>query len=144
MFSKTCEYAIRAMIFIAQHSKDGKCVAIREIAKGIDSPEYFIAKILQDMSRKGLVSSVKGPNGGFYLDKESLKYSIADVVIRIDGNKIFTACGLGLNQCSESHPCPMHGQYQKLRKSLSEMLRAAKIGKLSKQIEQTAAYLKTE
>lgn len=70
MFSKTCEYAIRAMIFIAQRSKDGQRVGIREIAKGIDSPEHFIAKILQQLARKGVVASVKGPNGGFFLDEK--------------------------------------------------------------------------
>ena len=69
MFSKTCEYAIRAMIFIAQKSKDGNKVGIKEIAKGIDSPEHFIAKILQDLGRRGLLQSAKGPNGGFYLDE---------------------------------------------------------------------------
>ena len=67
MFSKTCEYAIRAMIFIAQKSKDGSRVRIKEIAKGIDSPEHFIAKILQDLGKKKLLQSIKGPNGGFFL-----------------------------------------------------------------------------
>lgn len=59
MFSKTCEYAIRAMIFISQKSDEGVRVGIKEISKGIDSPEHFIAKILQNLSRKGLVSSYK-------------------------------------------------------------------------------------
>ena len=73
MFSKTCEYAIRAMIFIAQKSEHGIKVGIKEISKGIASPEHFIAKILQDLSRKGLVQSAKGPNGGFFLDTSSKK-----------------------------------------------------------------------
>ncbi|MBL7758392.1 MAG: Rrf2 family transcriptional regulator, partial [Chitinophagaceae bacterium] len=51
MFSKTCEYAIRAMLFVAQKTKEGDRIGIKEIAKGIDSPEHFIAKILQDLSR---------------------------------------------------------------------------------------------
>lgn len=61
MFSKTCEYAIRALIYIAQKSKDGNRIGIKEIASGIDSPEYFIAKILQDLSRKNFVQSAKLP-----------------------------------------------------------------------------------
>ena len=64
MFSKTCEYAVRAMIFIAQKSKNGNKVSIKEIAKGIDSPEHFIAKILQELSKKKLLQSMKGPKGG--------------------------------------------------------------------------------
>ncbi|WP_225974164.1 RrF2 family transcriptional regulator [Arachidicoccus ginsenosidivorans] len=73
LFSKTCEYAIRACIYIAQQSGEDKKVAIKEIAKGIDSPEHFIAKILQNLSKKGFINSVKGPNGGFYMDKRTLK-----------------------------------------------------------------------
>ena len=75
-------------------------MGIKEIAKGIDSPEHFIAKILQDLSRNGIVQSQKGPSGGFYLDKKSLGCSLADVVKVIDGGEIFTGCGLGLKQCS--------------------------------------------
>ena len=108
MFSKTCEYAIRAMIFIAQKTSKGSKVGIKEIAKGIDSPEFFIAKILQDLSKRGLLQSSKGPNGGFYLDETSRKCTVADIVKAIDGDKIFTGCGLGLAECSEERPCPIH------------------------------------
>jgi AraC-like DNA-binding protein len=70
MFSKTCEYALRALIYIAQQSKNDSRVGIKDISKSINSPEHFIAKILQDLSRKGFVQSVKGPNGGFYMDQK--------------------------------------------------------------------------
>ena len=69
MFSKTCEYALRAMIFIAQKSKAGYKAGIKEIVKEIDAPEHFVAKILQDLVRKGFVQSLKGPTGGFYLEQ---------------------------------------------------------------------------
>ncbi|MEP6748488.1 MAG: Rrf2 family transcriptional regulator, partial [Bacteroidota bacterium] len=78
MFSKTCEYAIRAMIFIAQKSEHGIKVGIKQIAKGTSAPEHFIAKILQDLSRKGLVQSSKGPNGGFFLEAGETKITLAD------------------------------------------------------------------
>jgi len=71
MFSKTCEYAIRAMIFIAQKSKLGR-VGIKEIAEAIDAPEHFIAKILQELCRKGLLQSLKGPTGGFYQSEKKI------------------------------------------------------------------------
>jgi len=98
MFSKTCEYAIRAMIFIAKRSKAGEKAGIKEISKEIDSPESFIAKILQELSRKGLVLSTKGPNGGFFLDEKLLDGSLAAIVKSVDGEKIFSGCGLGLKQ----------------------------------------------
>lgn len=142
MFSKTCEYAIRAMIFIAQKSKNGNKVGIKEIAKGIDSPEHFIAKILQELSRKGLVQSSKGPNGGFYLDNKALKCSLAEIVQVIDGDKIFSGCGLGLKQCSESHPCPIHHEFKKVRKEMQLMLERAKLGEFTAHLEKNLTFLK--
>ena len=142
MFSKTCEYAIRAMLFIAQKSVGGRKVGIKEIAKGIDSPEHFIAKILQDLSRKGLVQSQKGPTGGFYLDKLSLNRSLADIVSEVDGDKIFSGCGLGLKQCSKTEPCPLHNEFINIRKSVFKMLQGAKLGEFNKQLEEKLLFLK--
>lgn len=142
MFSKTCEYAIRAMIFIAQKTKNSNRVGIKEIAKGIASPEHFIAKILQELSRRGLVQSAKGPNGGFYLDEPSLNGSLADIVKAVDGDKIFSGCGLGLSHCSEAKPCPIHHEFKKIRTDMYHMLQAAKLNDLHEQLEKKAAYLK--
>jgi len=142
MFSKTCEYAIRAMIFIAQKSKDGNRVGIKEIASGIDSPEHFIAKILQDLSRRKLLQSVKGPNGGFYLDDETLQCSLASIVKVIDGDSLFTGCGLGLKQCSETHPCPIHHEFKSVRKSIQTMLENARLGEFTEELEKRLTFLK--
>lgn len=144
MFSKTCEYAIRAILFIAQKSKDGDRVGIKEIAKGTDAPEHFIAKILQDLSRRGLIQSVKGPNGGFFLDKASLRFSLADVVKAVDGDKLFSGCGLGLKQCSETHPCPIHHEFKKVRKDILTMLEKAKVGEFHEQLEKKLTFLKQQ
>ena len=142
MFSKTCEYAIRAMIFVAQKAKQDSRVGIKDIAKGINSPEHFIAKILQDLTRKGLLQSAKGPSGGFYLDKPSMKQSLADVVKAVDGDKIFYGCGLGLKQCSETKPCPIHFEFKKVRQELSNMLQNARIDAFTEALENNIAFLK--
>lgn len=142
MLSKTCEYAIRAMIFIAQKSTDGNKIGIKEIAAGIDSPVHFIAKILQDLSKKGLVNSLKGPNGGFYLDAVNLKHSLADIVKVIDGDKIFHGCGLGLKQCSETYPCPIHTEFKKIRNEMKHMLENAKLGEFTTRLDQELTFLK--
>ncbi|KIC95490.1 RrF2 family transcriptional regulator [Flavihumibacter solisilvae] len=142
MFSKTCEYAIRAMIYIAQKSRDDKKVGIKEIAKGVDCPEHYIAKILQDLTRKGLLQSLKGPTGGFYLDQESLDCSLAHIVEVIDGDKIFNGCGLGLNQCSEKRPCPIHHEFKIVRKDIKTMLENAKVGEFTEELERKMTFLK--
>ena len=142
MFSKTCEYAIRALIYIAQKSKDGNRIGIKEIASGIDSPEYFIAKILQDLSRKGFVQSAKGPNGGFYMDENNLKLSVADIVREMDGDKLFTGCGLGLKECSDDHPCPIHNDFKHIRQDIKDMLDNSKIEMFVEKLDLKLTFLK--
>ena len=141
MFSKTCEYAIRAMIYISQKSSEGIKVGIKEISKGIDSPEHFIAKILQDLSKKRLVTSFKGPNGGFFIDKKST-VTLADIVKAIDGDKLFVNCGLGLGYCSENHPCPIHHDFKKIRADISDMLHSSKLNEFNELLKNNITHLK--
>ena len=134
LFSKTCEYAIRAVFFIASKTARGERVGVKEVAEGIDSPEHFLSKILQDLSRKKLISSAKGPNGGFYLDEHSLKRPLSEIVEAIDGNSLFTGCALGLKQCSEINPCPLHHQFKDIRQQISNMLFDVTIGEFNEEL----------
>jgi len=122
IFSKTCEYAMRSVFYIAHRTSNGGRVGIKEIASGIDSPEHFLGKILQDLSRKGIVKSAKGPNGGFYMDHDSLNRPLSEVVEAVDGNQIFIGCGLGLKHCSEINPCPLHDEFKEIRNQMKKML----------------------
>jgi Rrf2 family protein len=97
---------------------------------------------LQNLSRRGLVQSLKGPNGGFYLDKQSLKYSLADIVKAVDGDKIFSGCALGLDFCSETKPCPIHHEFKKIRKELADTLQEARLGTFYEQFDKNLAFLK--
>lgn len=142
MFSKTCEYAIRALVYIAQQTREGQKVSITNIAEGIDSPKYFIAKILQDLGRKGFVHSTKGPHGGFYLSEEDREQTLSDVVREIDGNKIFDQCALGLPQCSNEHPCPIHRHMRKIKDDLQELLDNSKVGDLVDGIDENLTFLR--
>src|SRR6185437_7837324 len=131
VFSKTCEYAIRAVFFIAHKTASGGRVGIKEISAGSDSPEPFLAKILQDLSRKGMIQSAKGPNGGFYFDEGALKRPLKDIVEAVDGNAVFTGCALGLKQCSEINPCPLHNQFKAIRSEINQLLQTTEIGKFN-------------
>lgn len=134
IFSKTCEYAIRAVFFIAHKTAVGGRVSIREISAGIDSPEHFLAKILQDLSKRGILQSVKGPNGGFYLDETSLNRPLSEIVEAVDGNGIFIGCGLGLKQCSEINPCPLHHQFKTIRDQIHQLLQKTTIGEFNEDL----------
>ena len=117
MFSKSCEYAIRATIFIATQSQSNANIGIKEIAKEIDSPIAFTAKILQVLVKNNILKSTKGVGGGFMILKNDLKnLKLSDIVIAIDGNSVFLKCGLGLSNCSEDHPCPVHEKFKFVKK----------------------------
>ena len=123
MFSKACEYGIRAAIYIAEQSLLDRKVSLREAAKAIDSPEAYTSKILQLLSRNKIINSGKGPTGGFSINKQDLdKVKLSTIVSAIDGDSIYNGCGLGLKKCNEKMPCPVHNQFKKVRDELKFML----------------------
>lgn len=132
------------MIFVAQKSNEETRIGIKEIAKGTDSPEHFIAKIMQELSRKRLVHSIKGPNGGFYMDKTDLKCSIADIVKAIDGEAIYLDCVLGLKACSEKNPCPVHFEFKEIKKNLIKMIETNTIGQFNEKLDTGKFFLKNK
>src|SRR4249920_1159351 len=107
MFSKATEYALRATIYIAQNSSEEKKIGIRAIAKAIDSPQSFTAKIMQLLTRDNkIVSSSPGPNGGFYITEKAKKLPARSILKAMDEDGTLEKCVLGLKQCSEVSPCP--------------------------------------
>ncbi|GAB3721210.1 MULTISPECIES: RrF2 family transcriptional regulator [Flavobacterium] len=143
MFSKSCEYGIRATIFIATHCcKEGK-VGLKEIAKEIDSPIAFTAKILQVLVKNNIVKSSKGVGGGFMILKDELKsIKLVNIVNAIDGDSVFLRCGLGLSNCSEEHPCPVHEKFKFVKKDLIYMLENTSLEELSLGIKKGQTFLK--
>jgi Rrf2 family protein len=136
MFSKATEYALRATIYIAKKSTANKKVGIEEISNAIGSPQSFTAKILQALTKDNkLISSSRGPNGGFFLSDESRKLPIRSILIAIGEDNILDKCVLGLKQCSEIHPCPMHNEYKIIKRQLIKLF-------VSRTIQQVADDMK--
>lgn len=102
MFSKACEYGIRSAIYIAEQSLESKKLSLRTVAEAIDSPEAYTSKILQLLSRSQIITSEKGPTGGYSMDRTKLeKVTLSDIVFAIDGDNVYEGCGLGLKRCNE-------------------------------------------
>ncbi len=144
MFSQTCKYAIRAMFLVAQMSADGKYVGIKEVVSGLDAPQPFIAKILQDLSKRGFLTSAKGPNGGFLVNEAQRKTTLLDIVFALDGDKIITACCLGLKDCSERNPCPVHNEYKTIRKKIHTLLTTTTVSDYNNELELRKLFLKDQ
>ncbi|ANW94866.1 Rrf2 family transcriptional regulator [Wenyingzhuangia fucanilytica] len=143
MFSKACEYAIKATLHIAHSSnRDEKC-SLKNIAEAIASPEAFTAKILQSLAKNNIIISIKGANGGYVLDNKKQKTTtLMQIVTAVDGDKIYNGCGLGLHQCNEDKPCPIHNEFKLIRNNLKEMLQNTTIAKLSSELSEGNSFLK--
>jgi Rrf2 family iron-sulfur cluster assembly transcriptional regulator len=143
MFSKACEYGIRASIFIAEQSLLDKKVSLKDIAKAIDSPEAYTSKILQQLSRNFIINSDKGPTGGFSMSQQELEeVKLSTVVTAIDGDAIYKGCGLGLKNCNEKMPCPVHNQFKVVREELKIMLETTLVKSLTMDLKEGLTFLK--
>jgi Rrf2 family protein len=135
MFSKTTEYALRATIYIAQKGSEEKKIGIAEISKAIDSPRSFTAKILQMLTGdKNVISSMHGPNGGFYITEKAKKLPVLAILRAVHEDDVLTKCILGLNECSEKNPCPMHSEYKNIKHQLTQLFETRTIGSLAEEI----------
>ncbi|WP_179351182.1 RrF2 family transcriptional regulator [Winogradskyella vidalii] len=143
MFSKACEYGIKATIFIAVNSSENRRVSPKEISEEIDSPQAFTAKILQALVRHKVVKSVRGAYGGFEIDKGKIAtIKLSQIVFAIDGDQIYKGCGLGLHTCNEKHPCPVHDKFMVVREELRDMLENTTLEQLALDIKSGVAFLK--
>lgn len=128
MFSRSCEYAFRALIQVARCTAEGRHCPVEQLADGGATPTAFTAKVMQKLARAGLVDSVKGRHGGYLMDKRlARRVRLADVVKAIDGDALYKGCALGLKQCSHAHPCPLHDRFVAVRDDLQRMLEGTSI-----------------
>jgi Rrf2 family protein len=142
MLSKSCIYALRSIIFIAHNSTEISKLGIKEVAKELDLPPPYLGKILQQLTKNDIIQSVKGPNGGFYLNKKSQQTSLIKIIEVMDGLDMFNKCGLGLSECSEEHPCPLHDDFKIYRDGLSNLFKSKTIMDLVSKIEDGNAFIK--
>lgn len=141
MISKSCKYAIRATIFLASKVDGDVKFSAKEIADKIEAPQAFTGKILQPLKKHGIISSLKGPYGGFYCEKHQLNLSVIDIVQAIDGLSVFEECVLGLNECTKEHPCPMHHQYVDARDAMLKSFEETTIASLADNLKTGCCYL---
>lgn len=143
MFSKTCEYGIRATIFVASESSRNKRVGLKEIAERIGSPEAFTAKIMQKLSKNNIVRSAKGVGGGFEILKEEMsQIKLSQIVEALEEDSVFRGCGLGLQNCSETHPCPLHEKFKIIRNDLALLLEETNLEELASGIKSGDTFLR--
>jgi Rrf2 family protein len=105
ILSKSCEYAIRATVYVALKSQKSEKTGIIEVAKAIGSPMHFTGKILQTLVRKKILSSAKGPNGGFFVENGQSLFLI-DIIRAIDGNGCLLPVYSASRNVLQQNPAP--------------------------------------
>jgi Rrf2 family protein len=141
MLSKSTEYAIRALVFVQLRNWEQKRPGVGEIAKEIEAPEAYTAKILQTLTKNKLMDSMKGRGGGFFFNENQSNLSLYDVICVMEGDAYFHKCGFGLKQCNNDNPCPLHEEYKVVRGGFYKLVRKETIQSLAEKIRMGDAVL---
>ncbi len=135
LLSKSCEYGLRAVIYLVVNEEEDNYLSIKKISEKLDIPYHFLTKTLQKLTQQGILESYRGPTGGVTLARPAGEISVKDIVIAIDGKSIFEECVLGLPGCGDAKPCPLHDQWATARNRLNSVFEAMTLSTLARQIE---------
>lgn len=133
MLSKASKYAITAVLYIKNHATKESKIGAKKIAEKLEMPAPFLSKTLQKLTKKGIISSVKGPFGGFYLSEKNEKNTLIDIITCVDDVNKFNECYLGQLECNEKNPCVVHHLYYPFKNELLKKLKNKTILELSKE-----------
>jgi len=131
LFSRSSEYAIRAFLYLSDQDQ-GKLVMARQIAEDAGLPSHFLAKLLQQLARKGLVKSNKGPSGGFALGMPPKDICLLDIIEAVDGLEDLNRCPIGHTKCNDHNGCPMHHGWESVHSRIVDYLEQTSLADVSR------------
>jgi len=131
MFSRSTEYAIRAMAVLAAQPS-GKLCGAREIAETAAIPRPFLWKILQHLTRKRLLRSFQGVRGGYELPKPANRITVFDIIDATTPAEAMECCILGSGNCDRKHPCALHLVWAGFSRDLSTKFRRTSLSDLAR------------
>lgn len=141
MLSNSSKYAVKAVLFLALYSNKDNKIMVKDIAKPINVPQAYIAKLLQELVKENVISSTRGPKGGFYLNRENENKPVINILNIIDGEKRHTSCMLSLEKCNEDKPCPLHSILSPSRNKILKILKEKTIKELALDVKEGNSYL---
>lgn len=134
IFSKSCEYAIQATLFLAAKNSTTP-VLLREISDALQIPHHFLSKIFQQLTRDRILESHKGASGGFSLARAANEITLCDIINSVDGEGFLSECVLGFPECGDANPCPVHDKWKQAKEVILSMVNKKTILELSKEID---------
>ncbi|MBF0553782.1 MAG: Rrf2 family transcriptional regulator [Nitrospirae bacterium] len=136
IINRDTDYAVRCVLLMS--GNHGKTFVIGEIAKQKAIPESFLAKILQKLTRAGIVESIRGAKGGFVMAKDPRDITLLDVVEAINGKIVINKCTTAEDRCVLMHDCPTFPLWFEIKQMVEQRLRQYEFATLAKKYEASA------
>ncbi len=135
IFSKTFGYALRGVLYVAMQSEDKERIQLDEIAVQLSVPRHFLGNVMKKLVKAGVINSMKGPYGGFYINDKTSELTLLQLKEFTGEVEDFDICVLRFRKCNAANPCPMHNQVESLRRKWQELLASTTIGDLLRKNE---------
>lgn len=135
MLTNSSKYALKAVLYLTLHSDKNHKLQVKDICEKIDIPKAYSGKLLQALAKRNIISSSRGPKGGFYVDEDNKKNSIMTIIDTIDGRKKMEACIIGLDNCSEENPCPLHNLFVSSRSEMIKVFEETTLEDMAKNLD---------
>ncbi len=119
--SKTTEYAVRILIYMA--AKDNDLYKTGELSQALKIPYKYLTKIMTDLARHDFITSVKGRSGGFTIAKPLTQITLYDIVNAVEGADQLHSCILGFPDCSPENPCALHYLYEENKEAMIKTMK---------------------
>ena len=113
MLTQTSEYALRAMVYMTRKGEPGY-VGVKDIAEATGVPANYLAKILQQLAKGGILESQKGFGGGFRIAQQLDKIKLLAIVDPLENISKFHRCVLGQRECNDEVACPLHDAWKRI------------------------------
>lgn len=136
LYRRSSQLALQAALLLALEP-EGSWRRVRELARELDVPATYLAKVLQGLARVGLLATVRGPGGGVRLARPAREISLWDVLSALEPARAFESCFLGLRRCNDLHPCPLHEMWAPLRSGFLEALQTRSLWEVASQGERS-------
>ncbi len=142
IFSKTVGYALQTAIFLSNRS-DKKPAHQKEIAEALDIPHHYLGKILQPLTRSGIIGSKTGAFGGFYLAKPADDIVLCDIVTVFETADFFEGCVLGFPGWEDSTPCAVHKDWRSAKVIIQDFMTKHTLAEWGSEIDIKLDYIKS-
>ena len=129
MLSRTAEYALRTVLYLADHLDEG-LVGADELARVLGVPRNYLSKTLHRLSREHILASSRGKGGGFRLAADPARLTLLEVVEPFDAISSERRCLLGRPACDDRNPCPAHHRWKAVSTQVTDFFRRTTVADL--------------